>query len=269
MYWLRLPKSLWSLLIIYYIKRLLGIRSTIIESNWVYFLRIALQKGVTIKQKENSFHVSNPQTGQTAVVRPASSDILVYIQIFFHHEYNKISALALPPLPTIMDLGANVGFFLLYCKDKWPDAVVSCIEPDLQNYNQLAKQIRTNNLKTITTFHGGIWMANEPLSITRFADDMEWGIGVKSDALGRVNGLTLRQIMNDSGLKKIDLLKMDIEGTEEQLFQNEDFLSIVSSLIMETHSATGQQKISTQLTKIGFIVESDRELLFATNAATL
>jgi Methyltransferase FkbM domain len=88
-----------------------------------------------------------------------------------------------------------------------------------------------------------------------------------------VNGMTLRQIMNEGRLKKIDLLKMDIEGTEEQLFENEDFLSIVkdsvSSLIMETHSATGQQKISTQLTKIGFIVESDRELLFATNAATL
>lgn len=122
-------------------------------------------------------------------------------------------------------------------------------------------------MSTIAAIHGGVWIANEPLSITQFEGGMEWGIGVKSDALGKVNGMTLRQILSDSGLIKIDLLKMDIEGTEEQLFQNDDFLSTVkdsvSNLIMETHSTIAQQNIALELVKIGFKVESDHELLFA------
>lgn len=125
-------------------KRLLRIRPTILESNWVYFLRIALLAGVTIKKKENFFQIFNPQTRQTAIIRPASSDVLVYIQIFFHKEYNKISSLGPPPAPTIIDLGANIGLFFLYCKNIWSDARIRCVEPDVQNYSQLAKQIKLN-----------------------------------------------------------------------------------------------------------------------------
>ena len=162
---------------------------------------------------------------------------------------------------------------MLYCKYKWHDAVVSCLEPDLQNYTLLIKQIEVNTLTDVQTINGGIWTTNALLSITQLPEKMEWSLVVKPDASGNVLGITLPQLLRDSGFRKVDLLKMDIEGTEEYLFESVDFLTTiknsVSNLIMETHNPKKQKWIATQLTTIGFTVEFDRELLFASKAERL
>ncbi len=273
MLWQSIPVFLWPIVIEYYFKRLLGIRPSMLKSNWVYFLRIALPISISVRKLNGAYHISNPHTGLTSIVRPNSSDILVYIQIFFHKEYLRIEGLELPPRPTIIDLGANVGLFMLYCKSKWQDAVVSCLEPDRQNYAQLIKQIEVNNLADVQTINGGIWTTNKLLSITQRPEEMEWSLGVKPDASGNVLGITLSQLLRDSKFRKVDLLKMDIEGTEEYLFESVDFLTTlknsVSNLIMETHNPMKQKWMATQLTGIGFTVEFDRELLFASKATSL
>ena len=93
MLWQSIPVFLWPIVIEYYFKRLLGIRPSMLKSNWVYFLRIALPISISVRKLNGAYHISNPHTGLTSIVRPNSSDILVYIQIFFHKEYLRIEGL--------------------------------------------------------------------------------------------------------------------------------------------------------------------------------
>jgi len=266
MRWLAIPFFLWPQVMRYYLKRILRIRITDIESNWIYFLRIALRKGVIVRRSDDCFEILNPKTNQTAIVRPLSSDILVYIQIFFHSEYQRLERVVLPSKPVIFDWGANVGFFTLYSKLKWRDAFITCVEPDEGNCKQLTKQISVNEFSQVQLIKAGIWTSNEALSITPSDSGMNWGFGLTSNCNGKIKGITFRQLLQN-GSQKVDLLKMDIEGAEEKLFLDTDFLNLlrntVSNLIMETHHPDQQTKIANQLIELGFVVERDRELLFA------
>ncbi len=258
---------MWSRVIKYYASRVTGIRSTVITSNWIYFLRLVLPLGITIKEEGNLYKVYNPILKHTAMMRPNSSDVLVYLQIFFKQEYNVLNSLQLPINPVVIDLGANAGFFMLLAKSRWPDANIVCVEPDTKNYRQLELQVKENHLSNVQTLQAGVWITNESLKMNPHPDGLEWAHGVNSDPKGDVPGFTIERLLTDHTINHVDLLKIDIEGTEEILFENASFLETLSrtvaNLIMETHNVEKQQMIASRLRDLGFNVTLDRELIFA------
>lgn len=267
MKWWSIPGFLWPVIIKYYANRVIGIHSSVVISNWVYFLRVALPVGITIKKEGNHYRVYHPGLGHSVLMRPNSSDVLVYLQIFFNHEYAMLSKLQLPDRPVVVDLGANAGFFMLLLKLHWRKATILCVEPDTGNCNQIKKQIEANQLQDVVTVQAGVWVANESLKITSHPNGLEWGFEVSSDPSGDIQGLAFRKLLADHAISHVDLLKMDIEGTEEVLFEDTDFLEkleeSVSNIIMETHHIEKQRAIAAVLVDHNFEVILDRELIVA------
>lgn len=245
----------------------MDIRTSVLTSNWVFFLRVALPIGITLKRRGNQYQVCNPRLGYTTMMRPESSDVLVYLQIFFKHEYALLNELQLPGKPVIVDLGANAGFFMMAVKSQWQEATVFCVEPDSKNLNQVALQIETNQLRDVYLIHAGIWVTNEPLKIVPHTDGLEWAFEVKPDPSGNVPGVTLMKLLNEHAISYVDLLKIDVEGTEEILFEDHGFLEkleqSVSNIILETHHVEKQKIIASTLHARKFEVRLDRELIFA------
>jgi len=267
MKWSKIPGSLWPLVIKYYGHRIVGRRPAVLISNWVYFLRLALPLGIVITKKDNLYQVYNPTLGHTAIMRPTSSDVLVYLQIFFNHEYAALNAVQLTANPVVVDLGANAGFFMMLAKAKWPTAKVLCIEPDASNHQQVVKQLAVNKISNVNVVRAGVWVRNELLKITPHTDGLEWAHGVNTAAEGDVPGITFDKLLTDGGIQQVDLLKIDIEGTEEILFEDAVFLKTLSDnvlqLIMETHHPEKQKTIAATLRELNFEVTLDRELIFA------
>lgn len=267
MKWLRIPLFLWLVVIKYYANRLMGMRTSVITSNWVYFLRVALPSGVTIKRVGSLYQVYNPEIGHTVMLRPGSSDVLVYLQIFFNHEYALLNDLQLPGKPVVVDLGANAGFFMLLAKVHWYAATVLCVEPDSKNFALIGQQVEANQLPDVHIIRAGVWIANEALKVTSEPKGLEWAFGVRADPSGDTPGLTFTKILNDHRISHVDLLKIDIEGTEEILFEDNAFLEklerSVSNIIMETHHVEKQKIIASILRARNFEVKFDRELIFA------
>ncbi len=60
---------------------------------------------------------------------------------------------------------------------------------------------------------------------------------MESDIISdEVNGITVDKIMKDFNLKKIDILKIDIEGAEKEVFQDTSFwIKKVNSIVIELH----------------------------------
>ena len=269
MFWLKTPISFWLVVFSYLIRRILRLPVPAILGNWVYLLRLTLPLNYQILKTGDSVTVIAPHQRQRISLRFNSSDVLVYLQVFFKGEYHLLNDLVLPSKPCIMDLGANVGLFSLLCQSRWPEARIVAIEPDPENFQQLTFQFQQNNLLLADAISGGSWTRNQKLSITKTNDLLAWSFQVKEDPAGTIHGISIRSLLESKNLQRIDLLKMDIEGTEVLLFKDSDFLEVlekrIAVIILETHHPREQKEIAETLAVTGFDVCWDRELLMAKN----
>jgi hypothetical protein len=63
-----------------------------------------------------------------------------------------------------------------------------------------------------------------------------WGMRVTEDAAGEVAAVTIPELLDRAGADRIDILKIDIEGAEAELFsENTAWLGRVGVLVLELH----------------------------------
>lgn len=166
-------------------------------------------------------------------IRKKSSDFAVFKQVFIENEYegliNNIKRFlhSKEAHATMLDVGANVGFTTVYVKSYFPSLKILAIEPYTPNVIQLKRNLVLNNSSSVAVFEGGMWTSNAVLSFkTDFLDSREWAVSLVDD--GKGDGVlckTISLLKQDFGLEKIDIMKMDIEGGEKELFMNDIFLS--------------------------------------------
>jgi len=83
--------------------------------------------------------VSLPESNDTMKLRPNTSDMDVFQQIFVNEEYEF--SLDRDP-KVIIDAGANIGLASIYYSIKYPEAKIIAIEPELSNYELLKNNIK-------------------------------------------------------------------------------------------------------------------------------
>jgi FkbM family methyltransferase len=240
-----------------------------VESNWVYFLRISARTGVKIERHNQEFKIKNPVFNHTAIVRGGqSSDIFVYIQLFYHNEYQPLIGNIKSEVRqlTIIDAGANAGFFSLYCHHFFKQPRIICIEPDRHNCLQIGKQRAENQEPSWDVEQAALWTKPANVSIVKKQDGLEWNYQVEEDPSGPIQALTLAGLFAKYELKNVDILKIDVEGSEVSLFLDESFRRIVNErvrcLAIETHDAEGHTLIAGFL-RDHFNVSSKEPLIFA------
>lgn len=137
---------------------------------------------------------------------------------------------------TIVDCGAHIGLSLIYLKSICPSAKIICFEPDLINYNNLEKNIKSHNLKNIDVRNEAVWIENTELNFIQ-QGDMSSRIG-KSDLKGvKVKAVRLKDFLN----RKIDFLKLDIEGAEYLVLKDiNENLKNVDKMFIEYHGSFNQ-----------------------------
>jgi FkbM family methyltransferase len=167
-------------------------------------------------------------------LRPGTSDLIVFKQIFGKGEYD----ISFPKTPlTIIDGGANIGLFSVLMTNRYPDAKIYSIEPDTGNYAQLKKN--TVSYPMVTPIQAGIWNKSCFLKVIDEGLD-QWGLQVKEAEAGINTGLkaiTIGDIMDQYELEVLDVVKLDVEGAEAIIFQDnyEKWLSVTKTLIIELH----------------------------------
>jgi FkbM family methyltransferase len=147
------------------------------------------------------------------------------------------------PDSTIIDIGANAGYFTLFAASTFPQAKLFSFEPVPVNYAQLKHHRDLNDTCKISCFplavagHSGEINLNFDTtdsfttSATIFASKEN-----KGDSLS-VPCETLKEIMDKNAIEKCDLLKMDCEGAEYDILYNcpPDYLRRIDQITMEVH----------------------------------
>lgn len=172
-------------------------------------------------------------------LRVPSSDVPIFDQIFIKQEYDFDFKIA-PRI--IVDAGANIGLASIYFANKFPKAKIIAIEPEGSNLNTL--RINTTAYTNIIPIHKALWNENTVINLI----DLGFGkSGFVTQAknntkekhgkiVHEVQGITIDAMMEEQKIDHIDILKIDIEGAEREVFKNSSsWITKVDTLIVELH----------------------------------
>jgi FkbM family methyltransferase len=148
-----------------------------------------------------------------------SWDVPTFIEVFADGEYNRLTEVGAVSVNTIVDCGANIGLFAIWCSFHFPDAHVTCHEPVGRNLN-LGK-LNTSRLSSV------IWKSSAVSNrsgMVSFTDEgpgstILWD-GYSRDIQANVSLIDLIEEYKDCD---IDILKMDIEGSELAILGDDRF----------------------------------------------
>ena len=154
----------------------------------------------------------------------------------------------------VIDAGANVGFFTLYALHKGASRVYA-IEPDVDAYFYLSENFKDN---------ASVILINKALAshcngfnfYTNLSDSVASSNYIKCDNSieSFIETVNLDVILSING--KINILKLDIEGTEFEVIEhlNEHHFNKINQMFIEFHYNT-PHRIVDRLNQFGYITE--------------
>lgn len=158
----------------------------------------------------------------------------------------------------ILDLGANVGYVSALFLSLFPRASVLAVEPDPANAQMCRLNLSPYGARA-RVLEGAVWHRCGHLSLSRgvFGDGREWAtqvteVSTKDSA--DVTGWDMPTLLAIWGRKRIDILKIDIEGSEQALFSKStgEWLPHVRNICIETHGALCEQTVRSALSPYDF-----------------
>ncbi len=168
-------------------------------------------------------------------IRTNSSDVCLIFSISLAGEYDLKYPMNMMDKVTIIDAGANIGLFSIEMANKFPESSILAVEPDLENYKLLEKN--TKGYPNIICINKGLW--SEECWLKVHTELPAYGITVeKVDKQNAdIEAIDVNYLIQKYNLSTIDIMKMDIEGSEYQIFTNNNqmWISMVRMFIIESH----------------------------------
>ena len=199
--------------------------------------------------------------------RKGSTDIDVFKHIYVVDEYQKIEADDDAEL--VVDCGANAGFSTVFLLNRFPSAKVVAIEPDGGNFATLLRNTHSYGERCVT-MKAGVWPKSCGLDVvdSEVGDGREWARGVRPAREGEIadiEALSIPALLKQFPGKRISLLKIDIEGTEEVLFSEGEmaWLESVDRIVIELHGKACEKAYLEAVTRAGFESHEEGGLTFS------
>ncbi len=139
--------------------------------------------------------------------------------------------------PRILDCGANIGLATIFWKRRFPEARITCFEPDDSTFAALEKNIASAGVAGVELVHAGLG-AKEEIK-TFFSEGADGGrVATADDIRNAKNIMHVKLVTLSPYLSEpIDVLKIDIEGSEAEVLEEcKDKLDNVQKIFIEYHS---------------------------------
>ncbi|MFN5145927.1 MAG: FkbM family methyltransferase, partial [Bacteroidota bacterium] len=167
-------------------------------------------------------------------IRDKFADKYTFKQVFLEDQYN----FKFPLTPsTMLDGGANIGLASVYFAHRFPNTKIVAVEPNEENFKMILKN--TVNYPNVFAKQGGIWNDNKRLAIIDKAayDNSFMVTEVAENTSDSLPAFSIHSIMQEQGWSTLDVLKLDIEGSEKEVFEKnvEEWLPHTRMLIIEVH----------------------------------
>ena len=176
-----------------------------------------------------------PGSNGRVFLRLGTSDLVTYISILRDAQYD----FPVPAQPSvIVDAGANIGLASIWFARKCPNSRIFAIEPEPDNFAMLERNVGTYS--SIVPIRAALWNREGTVNIKpdpSCAKYHRWAWMTHEGPGESVRAVTIPSLMSEHGLDHIDILKVDIEGAEKEVFESCDWISRISVLMIETHDS--------------------------------
>lgn len=165
----------------------------------------------------------------------AFSLFCMYSDIIFDRVYDVSG---LPDKPHIVDCGGNIGISTIWFKHRYPDSTIEVFEADPAIADVLRENVRRLGLKGVEVVSAAVGDKNGAITFTPE--------GTLSGRVDNGPGLTIDSIrLSDRIVTPVDLLKIDIEGSEYSLLTDlceTGKIGLVRHIVCEMHGDSDAQK---------------------------
>lgn len=197
-------------------------------------------------------------TQACVTLRMRTSDVSIYEEVLLRGYY----ALPITFVPkTIVDLGANIGMVSIYYANHYPEAKIVAVEAEASNFAALCENVR--GYRNIFPVHAAVWNRNGHVMMTvpqgsdGAIDTMTFAI--REGEGTRVRSITMTTLMRETGISSIDVLKVDIEGAEKEVFETAcDWIGGIRCIAIELHDRFKPGCKSVVSAATGDFLESQR-----------
>ena len=145
---------------------------------------------------------------------------------------------------TLVDVGCNVGAFLLWARRRWPSLqTVFAYDP-----NESALELASENAAWAedSIVHAAVTIDPRPL----FKEEMDWG---GSRTYGQSEGVHVPRI-HPRDLPPADVLKVDAEGVEVEVFSHYQHWADVKILCFEYHETRFRKTLMSIAAEAGLVM---------------
>jgi amino acid adenylation domain-containing protein/FkbM family methyltransferase len=234
-----------------------------------------------------------PNGLEVAHLNKNETDIL-YKEIFEDEEY-LLHGITLADGDCVFDVGANIGLFTLFVHTKCRRARIFSFEPSPPTFDALRSNVELHGIDAKPyqcavsdhagsaqfTFYpkvsasSGLYAdAAQDAGVTRAFIGNQGELGRYADELleGRFESVTytcqlrtLSDVIREQGVERIDLLKVDVEKSEEDVLRgiNEEDWRKIAQVVLEVHDTGGRlQAVTSLLEAHGFRLHVDQYLAF-------
>lgn len=236
-----------------------------------FLIEIYTQDDVLIFSKE--LPIKNIETKRNVklnISNPFDCIFFNYNEMFVNGQYD---CYGIENLDTVFDIGANNGLFSLYLMNRGCKSVYA-FEPNKE---------ATKNMKSILSDNSDYELIEKAVGIhdgdlTFYVSDNNTTIGsVLRDHVAyhanpievKVPCVSLNSFISERGIKKIGLIKMDIEGAEYEIIENLDkeIFDMTESFLIEFHGNDGKivDKLIEKVKLFGFRLDQIRDQSSSTN----
>jgi FkbM family methyltransferase len=220
-------------------------------SKWIYYLQSIPTLLAGVRSWGGVLDLlAHPAPGRPVAVRLRDGsrfnirslmDLWVLKETCLDRDYER----GLPPPGedwAIMDIGAGLGDFAICMAWRHPRRIIAAFEPFDESYRLLEENVRLNSLANVKAFPFAVGARSGSMLLQTAT-----GVAVKhstasakaSDSASalRVEGITLEDAFRKAGLSQCDLLKVDCEGGEYEIFLNapDETLARIRRISMEYH----------------------------------
>jgi len=165
--------------------------------------------------------------------------------------------------PLIVDAGANIGISALYFKHRYPGSRIICFEPDPKTFELLKVNCKGNKLSNVDLNQVALSHQGGEAPFYSDASGKNY-VGMSLNKRLQGKGYPLKKVtiqtekLSSFIIEKIDLLKLDIEGSELLVLKDlaaTKKIALIEKMIIEYHSDAENQE--NQLSVLLAILESE------------
>ena len=176
--------------------------------------------------------------GAKYLVRARSTDLSVINEATMFNPYFGSGHIKLAADSVVLDVGANIGDLAVQLGRSCSRGRVYTVEPVSENMNMIRIQTLLNGIGNVVMIKAALGGAEGEVEINTAGSrsSVHWGDN-PGEKVEKVRCTTLATVMQEQGIEKLDLLKLDCEGAEWEIFPtSEALLPRIRQICMEYHS---------------------------------